>query len=309
MQCSAQRCAKALDDQRCSCATRRELRCRASGLVECAALGAMHLSVTFADAEADEAAMRQAARLQARARLGVRRHCDQRLLGDHEAVSFGSPELHHWQTAIPPRPRRKYRLPQFALRDAHGYDVVTVEPMPENRRVLAASLCLHPQLLHRITVVPVALVSPRANASACVLISGGANLGNGELRCGATLPIDCKSPTNRHRRFLGYHRAAERGGAHGACEVVPTRSLDNVLAQLKSVPDVIDVVKIECATPARTEDLLRSCLPWCHSVQTRARAQPGGKRMQRVGRWAERACLRDYHFDHVSSTWRRKSLR
>ena len=162
--------------------------------------------------------------------------------------------------------------------------------MPANRRVLAASLCLHPQLSHRITVVPVALVSPRANASACVLISRGANLGNGELRCGATLPIDCKSPTNRHRRFLGYHRATERGGAHGACEVVPTRSLDGVLAQLKSVPDVIDVVKIECATPARTEDLLRSCLPWCHSVQTRARAQPGGKRMQRVGRWAEPVC-------------------
>ena len=185
----------------------------------------------------------------------------------------------------------------------HGYDVVTVEPMPANRRVLAASLCLHPQLAHRITVVPVALVSPRANASACVLISRGANLGNGELRCGATLPIDCKSPTNRHRRFLGYHRAAERGGAHGACEVVPTRLLDGVLAQLKSVPDVIDVVKIECATPARTEDLLPFMVPFSPNPRPRAAWREANATRWTVGL----ACLRDSGL--VLSMWRRKSRR
>jgi FkbM family methyltransferase len=242
-----QRCAKALEDQQCGCATRREPRCQTSGLEECTALGAMHLTVAFATLKL------------------ARQRCIKLVVYTPglDLVSDAITKLGFWEIVKPfplaPQASAIGRRPFFLdlggnigyhslLFAMYGYDVVTVEPMPANRRVLAASLCLHTHLTPRITVVPVALVSPRANASACVLVSRGANVGNGELRCGATLPIDCKSPTNRHRRFLGYHRAAERGGARGACEVVPTRSLDDVLAQLKAVPDVIDVVKIESAT-------------------------------------------------------------
>ena len=241
---TVQRCAAALDSHNCTCTTRHEHQCQASELSGCAALSALRLAVVHAKLANGCVKL-----------VVYRRGLD--------IVSDTIARTGRWEISQPwpkaPQASATSSVPQRMLLDLggnigyhtmlfalHGYSVIAVEPMPANRRALAGSTCLHPHVRERITVVPAALISPlSADQRVCVLVSRGGNTGDGVLRCGAgpAPPIDCASPTSCQRRFLGYAAAERRGGAIGTCEKVETRSLDEVLAQLR--PPSIDVVKID----------------------------------------------------------------
>lgn len=77
-----------------------------------------------------------------------------------------------------------------------GYRVITFEPLSGNRRAIEAGLCMNPELRSRVTLIPAATGRPSAGGAAanesCVVMSstnaqsglaGGANRGNGEMRC------------------------------------------------------------------------------------------------------------------------------
>ena len=107
----------------------------------------------------------------------------------------------------------------------HGWSVVSVEPMRQNRAALSASLCLNPAL--NVSLYPRALVSPAKRRSQCIARSFPRNQGNGVLTCGAHVqcPRPNADPSRRH-----------------PCEPVAVTTLDELLAE--SGVRAVDVVKI-----------------------------------------------------------------
>ena len=141
---------------------------------------------------------------------------------------------------------------------AAGFRVIAVEPMRQNLAALKATLCLNPTLKERVTIAPVALVSPseRAAGMSCRLRSTNHlyNIGNGRLTCDAT---PCE------RRFRGWEAEL--------CREVPTRTLDEVLRELQ--PKRVDVVKLdiethECAALEGGPTLFTSYKPAFLTIET-----------------------------------------
>ena len=99
----------------------------------------------------------------------------------------------------------------FAL---HGYSVLAIEPLTQNRRALAATLCLNPHLAGRIHIVATALGAP-GSVGPCLVASSRANPGNGVLKCG-------RAATERNCSQL-----LSQGFA--VCESVPFTTLDQAL--------------------------------------------------------------------------------
>lgn len=110
----------------------------------------------------------------------------------------------------------------------HGYSALTAEPMARNNEALEASLCLNPHLRQRITVFPVALVSPEETSMKCIITSGlasgamGHPEGNGKLTCGSAQAV---------------------GPCGSGCQVVPVKTLDTMLAEANVA--AISVVKMD----------------------------------------------------------------
>lgn len=108
----------------------------------------------------------------------------------------------------------------------HGWSVVSVEPMRQNRAALSASLCLNPSL--NVSLHARALTSPPKQRLRCVARSFPRNQGNGVLTCGANAqcPRPNADPSRRH-----------------PCEPVAVGTLDNLLDEI----DIsrVDVVKMD----------------------------------------------------------------
>lgn len=109
----------------------------------------------------------------------------------------------------------------------YGWRVITVEPMPHNVAAINASLCLNPDIRHRITLVNTAL-SSRTTGMCGIRSRGDRNVGNGILLC----PVDCST----HGRQIRHHNLK-------CADTVPLTTLDRVLAALR--PASIDVVKVD----------------------------------------------------------------
>lgn len=102
----------------------------------------------------------------------------------------------------------------------HGYDVLTVEPMAQNRLAIEASLCINPELRRRVRLIPASV--GRTSGALCSIVPSNVhhNRGNGVIgKCGG-----------------------RRSAANGS-ESVPMTTLDLVLQQ--SAAKRVDVVKID----------------------------------------------------------------
>lgn len=111
-----------------------------------------------------------------------------------------------------------------------GYNVIAIEPMLLNRQAFQATMCLNPDIRDRVQLVQAALVAPEDRNLQCVLYATATNRGNGILTCTANeteLPCDLAKP----------------GVTNGACEVVPTLTLDRLLKDQN--PKSVDVVKMD----------------------------------------------------------------
>ncbi|CAE8670902.1 unnamed protein product [Polarella glacialis] len=121
---------------------------------------------------------------------------------------------------------------------------------------IEASLCMNPDIAGLVKVVPVALSDKQeVNNTRCVLRSTNIqiNIGNMFLSCG---DIGAVKPC---------------GPSGIACEEVPVRTLDSVLAELK--PSSIDAVKIdieghECKVLASGGSLFSKYAPKLVQVET-----------------------------------------
>lgn len=122
-----------------------------------------------------------------------------------------------------------------------GYRVVAIDAMRSNVEALRATLCLHPSLQSRVTVVETALSSPENVAKQadqpCVMrLHDSRNLGNGILDCSpnASTATACLLP--KPGRRVSRPRA-------GRCHAVRLSTLDTILADAR--PERIDVVKFD----------------------------------------------------------------
>ena len=128
----------------------------------------------------------------------------------------------------------------------YGYNVLAIEPMLLNRRSIEASLCANPELLQRVTVLPVALGLPAmVGKIKCVVRADDRNAGNGKLSCSehescASPPSGGPHHTSSGRSHTGHpHRgaaglkgsaAADQASHISICEPVTMSTLDTVLA-------------------------------------------------------------------------------
>lgn len=137
----------------------------------------------------------------------------------------------------------------------HGYQVTAVEPMPNNRRALEASLCLNPSLRQFITVVPVALGSVAETSMRCRVRSTNSqiNVGNGYMVCGKEAEADPCIPNDPQ------------------CEMVQVKTLDSVLSEHKlSQVDVVkmDIESHECEVLSGGQSMFQASNPAFLKMET-----------------------------------------
>lgn len=154
----------------------------------------------------------------------------------------------------------------------HGYSVLAVEPLAQNRGAIQATMCMNPRFSERITLVPIALGPP----SECVVRAHWNNRGNGELVC---FPegerANCSAKRARSRWPWNYP----------VCEVVASTPLDDVVQRLvlprltghnlaKRPPVIvkIDVEGAECSIFAGGQSLFARVRPEFIQVEGRDRA-------------------------------------
>ena len=108
-----------------------------------------------------------------------------------------------------------------------NYSVLAIEPLAANRRAIAATSCLNPELASRITLVPKA-ISDQTRAQPCEVWTGKGADGNGVLDCdnAAAQPCarKCKSATQC------------------VCEAVSLTTLDRVLTRHVPLRDAYDLI-------------------------------------------------------------------
>lgn len=75
-----------------------------------------------------------------------------------------------------------------------GYRVFAFEPMPANRQLIAASVCLNPDIADKVHVLPVALSTPPEPGFSCVVQADARNVGDGIMRCGADVVCPPEAP-------------------------------------------------------------------------------------------------------------------
>ena len=115
------------------------------------------------------------------------------------------------------------------------FDVVALEPMPQNVDAIRASLCINPRLQQRVKLVQTAMSAH--SDQVCVLSSTFRNYGNGRLLCkrGSTKQRLCNSVR------------ASSAQAIATCDAVNVQTLDSVLGELGYVHrrHNISVVKMD----------------------------------------------------------------
>jgi len=116
-----------------------------------------------------------------------------------------------------------------------GYDVIAIEPMPQNVAAIIASLCLNPDIIPRITLIHSALVSPEESTQTCVVKVHGHNRRNGVLSC-----HHFRDGIFSHGRFPS-SLTCDCYSCH--CEEVPVTTLDALLAKLN--PSKVTVAKMD----------------------------------------------------------------
>lgn len=97
-----------------------------------------------------------------------------------------------------------------------NYTVLAIEPLAANRRAIAATSCLNPELASRITLVPTA-ISDKTRHRPCEVWTWKGADGNGVLDCDDATAKPCARTC--------------KSATQCVCEAVPLTTLDNVLAQ------------------------------------------------------------------------------
>lgn len=117
---------------------------------------------------------------------------------------------------------------------ALGLDVLAVEPMWLNQKLLAATVCRNPAL--NITVLPVA-IGPTGE---CELYSGNINVGDCHLVCNGQPPTSTEHETYMYRGRTAVRPVNEVVPASTAVLKVDTEGSEcNVFATLAAAPSVV----------------------------------------------------------------------
>ena len=146
---------------------------------------------------------------------------------------------------------------------SYGYRVYAVEPMTQNRRAIATTMCAnhasHPEWRRQITVFATAVA---ASEMTCMLIAGIATQGNGYMECTGIRNYGRDLVYSAHERP---RRCSELSAAQvGRCEEVPARPLDAILAEARiSRVDVakVDIEGFECEAFRGGKSLFKKLRP------------------------------------------------
>ena len=134
----------------------------------------------------------------------------------------------------------------YSLLFAHfGYNVLAIEPMIRNQKIMNVSLCLNPTLRNKIKIIPNALISPYERGLQCCITptNDEINIGNGYLKC---------------------NNYCKKCGKNVYCHHVNTTTLDQVIEH--NNVNKIDVMKMdiethECQVLQGAHNLLRTSPP------------------------------------------------